>query len=168
MKTKSRVPFAPYVVALAMLAVPFLGVGCEGTAIDGGSNGPSVNGSSSSPPVDVRNTIFGRFSLRSLTKSASAEGTEVAPASIGVTFEITLTESGVYELDDGTTCIRGRYTFASAESGDRAAFSFSPRIVRDGVHAVEFRDNQLAVADLVQGHPWGRLVPTNARSRCSL
>lgn len=168
MKTTSRASFAPYAVAFAMLAAPFLGVGCEGTAIDGGSSRPNANGSSSSPPIDVRNTIFGRFSLQSLTKSSSPEGTEVGPASIGVTFEITLTESGGYELDDGTTCIRGRFTFASSESGDRAGFSFTPRIVRDGVHAVEFRDNQLAVADLVQGHPWGRLVPTSTRSRCSL
>lgn len=168
MKKPARAPFAPYAVALTMFAAPFLGAGCEGAMIDGGSSGPNVSGSSSSPPIDVRNTIFGRFSLQSLTKSPSAEGTEVDPRRIGVTFEITLTESGGYELDDGTTCIRGRFTFASSESGDRAGFSFNPRIVREGVHAVEFRDNQLAVADLVQGHPWGRLVPTSTRSRCSL
>lgn len=164
---KTVATVAPYAAALAMLVAPFAGAGCEGPTIDGGSSGAAVNGTSSAPPVDVRNTIFGRFSLKSLTKTPSAEGTEVNPQSIGVTFEITLNETGTYELDNGALCVRGRYTFASQGSGDRAGFSFSPPIVRDGVHAVEFRDNQLAVADLVQGHPWGRLAPTNAPSRCS-
>lgn len=64
--------------------------------------------------------------------------------------------------------MRGRYTFSSPDDGgDRAGFSLNPLLVREGFHEVAFVDNGLAVADLVQGYPWGRLVRTNAQSRCS-
>lgn len=142
------------------------GAACEGTIIDGG-NGSVAPATSQSvpPPVDVRKSFFGRLTLRALTRSASPEGTEVSPESVGITLELGLAEDGTYALDDGKACIRGRYTFQSGVAG-RGAFSFEPLIGRAGTHDFEFRDQNVAVADVVAGYPWARLAPTGQSNRC--
>jgi hypothetical protein len=146
-----------------LLAGPIVSVGCQGEVIDGGASTAVTNGSASSPPVEVPNSFFGRLSLKSLTKTASPEGTEITPSSAGVTFEITFGEDLLYALDNGTTCIRGEY---SLQRTSGAAFVFKPAIGREGAHAFEFRDKELVVADLVPGFPWARLVRTVEKSRC--
>jgi len=138
---------------------------CEGTVIDGGTSSASgAAGKADPPPAEVRKSFFGRLVLRALTRTTSPSGTEVTPRDVGVTFELNLSESGSYSLDDGTTCIRGFYAFQSG--GARGALTFEPAIGRAGPHDVEFLDAQVAVADVLTGYPWARLEPASTKNRC--
>lgn len=149
------------------IGLPFLGLGCEGAAIDGGGSKPVSAGSSSSAPVVVPNSFFGRLSARRLTRTSSPEGTEVDAAAVGITFEITFGEDGLYALDDGKTCLRGEYQLKKGLAG-RGVFTFTPAVGAAPDHPFEFREKDLVVADLVPGYPWAHLERTLAKSRCDL